>query len=181
MSKCNEWKYNPTVNPYTNRYIKKNGKVYHKLEAACGPATSDIKPSLNCLEWHSKPSVNPTTHKTIKKYGPAYRKLEKKCGSPTVTTRSPNRGRSRGRSPNRGRSPSRSPSRGRSPSRSRSPSPNRGRPSPNRGRSPNRGHSPSPNRGRGPNRGKPSLECMEWTGEPKVNYMLHKCFKVVKN
>jgi hypothetical protein len=105
---CEEWRDNPSVNPSTNRYIKKNGPVYHTLEQKCGQPHSHRKPNLDCLEWHGKPTVNPKTFHHIKVGGPVYKKLEKKCGSPS--RKSPSRRR---------RSPSRSPSR-RSPVRQRS-------------------------------------------------------------
>ena len=105
---CEEWRNNPSVNPSTNRYIKKGGPVYHTLEQKCGQPHSHRKPNLDCFEWHGKPNVNPKTFHRIKVGGPVYKKLEKKCGSPS--RKSPSRRR---------RSPSRSPSR-RSPARQRS-------------------------------------------------------------
>lgn len=125
MSECNDWRNNPSINPNTNRYIKKGGKVYKQLEQKCGAPQSMRKPNLDCFEWHGDPSVNPKTFKSIKKNGPTYRKLEKKCGSPspTLRRRSPS---PRKRSPRRRRSPSRSPP-------------------------------------------KPSLNCLEWRGDPTVN------------
>lgn len=82
MSECDEWRNNPSVNPYSNRYIKKSGKVYNKLIASCGEPQPNKQKNLDCFEWHGDPSVNPKTYRQIKINGPAYRKLEKKCGSP---------------------------------------------------------------------------------------------------
>ena len=89
---CDEWRNNPLVNPSTNRYIKRDGPVYHKLEHKCGQPHSNRKPNLDCFEWHGDPSVNPKTFRHIKKSGSIYKKLEKKCGSPnSPSRRSPSR------------------------------------------------------------------------------------------
>jgi hypothetical protein len=39
-SPCSEWQQKPSVNPLTNRKIKKNGPVYKKLEKECGHSKS---------------------------------------------------------------------------------------------------------------------------------------------
>ncbi|AHL67610.1 PBCV-specific basic adaptor domain-containing protein [Chloriridovirus anopheles1] len=46
MSECTEWRNNPSINPLTNRYIKKGGKVYKQLEDKCGLPHTARKPNL---------------------------------------------------------------------------------------------------------------------------------------
>jgi len=149
-AECDEWRANPSVNPYTNRYIKKGGKLYHKLEAECGTPHSNRKINLDCFEWHGDPSINPRTFRRIKAGGPAYRKLEKKCGSPSPHRRSP--------SPHR-----RSPSPRRKSPRRKSP----------RRKSPRR-RSPSPRRAPAFAGG---IDCLEWHGNPNINPKTYRRIK----
>ena len=119
LSECDRWKNNPSVNPYSNRYIKIHGGVYNKLEKQCGPPNTTRKLDSDCIKWLDDATINPVTGRSIKKDGPSFKNLEKRCGTPPLSSyprgyvRSSRSPASRSRRSPASRSPSRSPSRSR--------------------------------------------------------------------
>ena len=80
-SQCEEFKKNPSVNPQTNRKIKKEGPTYMKIVKACEDpkdTTTNNKKNV-CDEFKKNMSVNPKTGRKIKRGGAVYETLIKKC------------------------------------------------------------------------------------------------------
>jgi hypothetical protein len=88
---CDKWLKRKTINPLTNRKIKKNGPIYKQYDKKC---TSKEEKSVTfddiCQKWkHIKKNnpedklINPLTKKAIKLNGPKYKELEKLCKKTT--------------------------------------------------------------------------------------------------
>ena len=104
---CKQFLNNPTINPKTNRPIKKNGPTYKKINAQCGKEDKKIKKVVKkikkvvkkikkvdtknkkiakeslmkgkCDLWKTNKTVNPLTNRKIKDTGAVYKQFAKLC------------------------------------------------------------------------------------------------------
>jgi hypothetical protein len=74
---CKKFNKNRSVNPSTGRPIKRNGKLYNKLERKCKKLRIS---KVKCVQFlDSNKQINPFTGKLIKKDGKIYNLFMKKC------------------------------------------------------------------------------------------------------
>ena len=88
---CEKWLKRKTINPVTNRKIKKEGSIYKDYNKKCNSKKEksvtydDICQKWKYIKKHNKEDnlINPLTNKPIKFNGPKYTELNKLCKKTT--------------------------------------------------------------------------------------------------